>query len=79
MKENQINEWILKCVPGMDYFSSSQRRKIKDMLELEYYPKDSILIKEGVINTHAYMIIKGDVELQCSQNLYTVSLQAKKN
>ncbi|TNV84319.1 hypothetical protein FGO68_gene6078 [Halteria grandinella] len=79
VKENQINEWILKCVPGMDYFSSSQKRRIKDMLELEYYPKDQVLIKEGTINQRAYMIVKGEVELQCSQNLYTVSLQAKKN
>lgn len=50
----------------MDYFSSSQKRKIKDMLELEYYPKDQVLIKEGVINQRAYMIVKGEVELQCS-------------
>lgn len=63
----------------MDYFSSAQKRKVRDMLELEYYAKDQELVKEGVINQRAYMIIKGEVELQCKQNLYTVSLQAKKN
>ena len=63
MRENQINEWILKCVPGMDYFSSAQKRKVRDMLDLEFYPKDQKIIIEGETNQRAYMIIKGEVEL----------------
>lgn len=46
------------------------------MLELEFFPKDSEIIKEGTVNTHAYIIIKGEVSLQSSINLYTLSLHA---
>lgn len=49
------------------------------MLELEYHPKGHILLHEGEINKCAYMIIKGEVELQSATNLYGLSLAAKKN
>lgn len=79
MRENQLNEWILSVVPGMDNFSSAQKKKVRDMLELEYYPKGSELIAEGQLLNRAIMIIKGEVELLSSQNLYSISLHAKKN
>lgn len=58
----------------MDNFSSVQKRKVRDILELEYYPKDSELIKEGAINDRAYIIVKGEVELKSRTNLYTISM-----
>lgn len=58
----------------MDYFSSSQKRKIRDMAELEFYGKDHELLKEGSYNNRAYIILKGEVELRSSVNLYTLGL-----
>ena len=63
----------------MDYFSSVQKRKVRDMCELEFYSKGHELVHEGVDNPRAYMIIKGEVDLSSSTNLYAISMQAKKN
>lgn len=63
----------------MKYFSNSQKRRFRDMIELEFFGKGSELIQEGVGNTKAYMIIKGEVELKSAHNLYTISMNAKKN
>jgi signal-transduction protein with cAMP-binding, CBS, and nucleotidyltransferase domain len=58
----------------MDYFSTAQKRKVRDMIELEFYGKGQPLIEEGVPNMRAFMIIKGEVELQSTTNLYTLAL-----
>lgn len=79
MRDVQVNEWIVKVVPGMENFSSVQKRKVRDMLNLEYYSKDSELLTEGVVNDKAFIIVKGEVEIKSRTNLYTLSLQAKKN
>ena len=44
------------------------------MLELEFINKDCEIIKEGSINEKAYIILKGEVELLSSVNLYSLSL-----
>jgi len=44
------------------------------MIDLEFFGKGTELIQEGVINTKAYMIIKGEVELKSAHNLYTISV-----
>ena len=49
------------------------------MIELEFHPKDTELLKEGVVNTRAYMVIKGEIELKSENNLYTLALHARKN
>jgi signal-transduction protein with cAMP-binding, CBS, and nucleotidyltransferase domain len=58
----------------MENFSSVQKRKVRDMLNLEYYPKDSELLTEGVVNDKAFIIVKGEVEIKSRTNLYTLSL-----
>jgi hypothetical protein len=74
VKDIQVNEWITTVVSGMKYFSNSQKRRFKDMIDLEFFGKGTELIQEGVINTKAYMIIKGEVELKSAHNLYTISV-----
>lgn len=49
------------------------------MIELEFHPKDTELLKEGLVNTKAYMVIKGEIELKSKNNLYTLALHARKN
>jgi signal-transduction protein with cAMP-binding, CBS, and nucleotidyltransferase domain len=44
------------------------------MIELEFFGKGTELIQEGIANTKAYMIIKGEVELKSAYNLYTISM-----
>jgi signal-transduction protein with cAMP-binding, CBS, and nucleotidyltransferase domain len=46
------------------------------MLELEFYPKDSIIVKEGTSLDRAFIIIKGEVELKSTTNLYSLSMYA---
>ena len=58
----------------MDYFSTVQKKKVRDMLELEFYSKGQELIQEGAVNTRAYMIIKGEIELKSATNMYTLSM-----
>ena len=74
MRETQINEWIMNIVTGTGYFSSAQRKKVRDMVELEFHSSGHQLIKEGVISNKAYIIVKGEVELSSSTNLYTLSM-----
>ena len=44
------------------------------MIDLEFFSKGTELIQEGVANTKAYMIIKGEVDLKSAHNLYTISM-----
>lgn len=44
------------------------------MLELEFYSKDSTIVREGSFLEKAYIIIKGEVELQSTTNLYSLSM-----
>ncbi len=63
----------------MENFSSAQKRKVRDMLSLEYFPKDQELLTEGVVGDRAFIIVKGEVEIKSRTNLYSLSVQAKKN
>ena len=74
VKEVQVNEWLVTVVSGMKYFSNSQKRRFRDMIDLEFITKGTELIQEGVANQKAYMIIKGEVELKSAHNLYTISM-----
>ena len=49
------------------------------MLSLEYFPKDQELLTEGVVGDRAFIIVKGEVEIKSRTNLYSLSVQAKKN
>lgn len=53
----------MKIVTGMGYFSSSQRKKVRGMVELEFHESGTQLIKEGASSNKAYIIVKGEVEL----------------
>jgi len=74
IRENQIADFIVSVFPGMEMFSSGQKRKVRDILELEFYSKGRELVTEGTVNNKVYMIIKGEVELNSSVNLYTMAL-----
>jgi len=61
-------------VSGIKYFSNTQKRRFRDMIDLEFIPKGTEVITEGVGNTKVYMIIKGEVELKSAYDLYTISM-----